>query len=108
MTAVFEALARIDQIPAGSTLGVVTAAGEHICLVNDGTAIRAVQGLCAHQEFPLEHGTVLPGGRIECAWHGAQYDLKTGAPLHPPAERGLVVFEVAVRDGVVLVGGPKR
>jgi len=108
VTAVFEAVARIDQIPAGCTLGVVTAAGERICLVNDGTQIRAVQGLCAHQEFPLADGTVLPGGRIECAWHGAQYDLKTGAPLHPPAEHTLVVYEVAVRDGVVLVGGPKR
>lgn len=100
----YEALARIDQLPEGSTLDVVTSRGDRVCLVNDGTAIRAVQALCAHQDFPLVDGTVLPGGRIECAWHGAQYDLRTGAPLHPPAERSLAVYAVAVRDGMVCVG----
>lgn len=101
----FEALARIDQLPGGSVLGVANSRGEKLCLVNDGTAIHAVQALCPHQEFPLADGTVLPGGRIECAWHGAQYDLRTGKPLHPPAEFTLAVYEVAVRDGMVCVGG---
>ena len=104
----FEALARIDQLPDGATLAVTNSRGERICLVNDGNAIRAVQALCAHQEFPLVEGTVLPGGRLECAWHGAQFDLRTGRAIHPPAERAITVYEVAVRDGVVLVGGPKE
>ena len=104
----FEPLARIDQLPDGATLAVTNSRGERICLVNDGNQIRAVQGLCAHQEFPLVEGTVLPGARIECAWHGAQFDLRTGRAMHPPAESSIAVYEVAVRDGVVLVGGRKE
>ena len=104
----FEALARIDQLPDGATLEVTTRSGERICLVNDGAAIRAVQALCAHQEFPLVDGTVLPGGRIECAWHGAQFDLRTGRAIHPPAENPVAVYEVSVREGVIHVGGRKE
>jgi len=100
----YEALARIDQLPEGALLAVVTSAGERLVLANDGSAIRAVQALCPHQEFPLADGSVLPGGRIECAWHGAQYDLRTGKPLHHPAEHTLVTYRVAVRDGMILVG----
>lgn len=49
-----------------------------------------------------------PGnGTIECAWHGARFDITTGAVLQGPATDPLPVFEVMVRDGAVLVG-PRR
>ena len=49
-----------------------------------------------------------PGnGTIECAWHGARFDIATGAVLQGPAAEPLPVFEVMVRDGAVLVGPRK-
>jgi len=100
----FEPLARLEQLPEGALLGVTTRGGVKLCLANDGGEIRAVQALCPHQEFPLADGTILPGHRLECAWHGAQYDLRTGAPVHPPATETLERWAVEVRDGMILVG----
>jgi 3-phenylpropionate/trans-cinnamate dioxygenase ferredoxin subunit len=100
----FEPVARAADLPAGALLGVKTSGGEHVCLVNDGGTIRAVSGLCSHQEFPLDDGTLLPNGRLECAWHGSQFDLATGAPLTPPAEEPIAVYRVTVIDGMICVG----
>jgi nitrite reductase/ring-hydroxylating ferredoxin subunit len=99
----FEALAPAADLPAGALLGVTTSRGELVCLVNDGGVIRALAGRCAHRGYLLAEGTLLPGGRLECLWHGAQYDVRTGAPVHPPAEEPIAVYEVAVRDGMVCV-----
>ncbi len=107
MTDGYEALARADDVPAGTLLGVTTARGEPVCLVNDNGEIHAVAGQCAHQGFPLADGTLLPNGRLECAWHGAQYDLRSGAPLHPPADEPIAVYDVTLRDGMICVRGPK-
>ena len=101
----YEPLVRASDLPDGALLGAVTSRGERVCLVNDGGRVHAVQALCSHQEFPLADGTVLPGGRLECAWHGAQFDLESGAPLHPPADEPIAVYDVAVRDGMICVGG---
>jgi nitrite reductase/ring-hydroxylating ferredoxin subunit len=99
----FEALAPAAELLAGTLLGVTTSRGERVCLVNDGGVIHALAGHCAHRGYLLAEGTLLPGGRIECVWHGAQYDLRTGAPVHPPAEAPVAVYAVAVRDGMVCV-----
>jgi 3-phenylpropionate/trans-cinnamate dioxygenase ferredoxin subunit len=104
----FEPVARTEDLPAGSLLGVKTAKGEHICLVNDRGTLRAVSGLCSHQEFPLDDGTLLPDGRLECAWHGTVFDLATGAPLQPPAEEAIAVYRVAVVNGMICVGARRK
>ena len=103
MTDGYEPLARAEDLPVGALLGVTTARGEPVCLVNHDGQIHAVGGHCAHQGFPLADGTLLPNGRLECAWHGAQYDLRSGAPVHPPADEPIAVYDVTVRNGMVLV-----
>ena len=40
---------------------------------------------------------------IECALHGAQFDLRNGEVLEPPASDGLSMFEVKVEGNDVLV-----
>jgi 3-phenylpropionate/trans-cinnamate dioxygenase ferredoxin subunit len=103
----YEPLVRAEDLPLGTLLAARTSAGESVCLINDGGTIRAVAGHCSHQEFPLDDGTLLPGGRLECAWHGAQFDLTTGVPVHPPAEEPIAVYRVMVIGGMVCVG-PRR
>jgi len=52
-------------------------------------------------------GTLLDDGTIECAWHGARFDRRTGDVRRHPATDPLPIYEVAVRDGQVFVGPRK-
>ena len=62
-----------------------------------------MRDVCSHQAFPLSEGTLLPGGVLECAWHGARFDCRTGAPLSPPAEEPVERYTVDVHDGMIFV-----
>ena len=97
-------LARISDLPDGSTLGVVMEDGTRICLVNAGGEIRAISDTCTHQGYSMSSGAVLSGGRIECGWHGTVYDCRTGAVESGPATEPIAVYKVRVEDGSIYVG----
>jgi 3-phenylpropionate/trans-cinnamate dioxygenase ferredoxin component len=99
----FERVASVGDVPDGEPIPVKLRDGTPVCLVNLGGEIRAVSDVCTHQDFPMSQGTVLPDGSIECAWHGARFDCRTGAVRLPPAFDPLPVFDVRVEDGAVLV-----
>jgi 3-phenylpropionate/trans-cinnamate dioxygenase ferredoxin subunit len=100
-------VARLADVPPGALLAVTTADGERICLVNlgdDGAdEVHAVHDGCTHQAFPLSAGELLPDGSIECPWHGARFDCRTGAVCAGPACEPVRVYEVEVADGEVYV-----
>ncbi|MEE3326788.1 MAG: non-heme iron oxygenase ferredoxin subunit [Myxococcota bacterium] len=66
-----------------------------VCNV-DGT-LYAVENLCSHAQVPLAEGE-LRGCEIECIFHGATFDVRTGEPLAPPAIRPIRTFKV-VQEG---------
>jgi nitrite reductase/ring-hydroxylating ferredoxin subunit len=43
------------------------------------------------------------GNQLECPVHGARFDVRTGAVLCPPAQRGLRRFNVRKAEGGVIV-----
>jgi Ferredoxin subunits of nitrite reductase and ring-hydroxylating dioxygenases len=100
----FARVARVSELPAGTLLGVVTPGGERVCLLNDGGAIRAISDECPHQGFALSSGELVGNGAIECVWHGARFDCRSGAVLRGPAEETLPVYEVRLQGDDVLVG----
>ncbi len=100
----FERAARVEDLPEGTLLGVETTRGERICLVNSGGTIHAVSDTCTHQDFAMAEGLLVDDCTIECIWHGARFDLRTGAARKLPAEEPLPVYEVRVVDGWILVG----
>ena len=100
----FARVARVADIPEGGLLGVVTPSGERVCLINDRGAIRAVGDECPHQGFALSSGEMVGNGTIECVWHGARFDCRSGAVLRGPAEETLPVYEARVSGGEVFVG----
>jgi 3-phenylpropionate/trans-cinnamate dioxygenase ferredoxin subunit len=53
----------------------------------------AVADTCTHSEASLSEGEVT-GNKIECWLHGAEFDLKTGKALTPPATESLKTFNV--------------
>ena len=100
----FACVGKMSDIPEGGLLGVVTPGGERVCLINDGGVIRAVGDECPHQGFALSAGELLGNGTIECVWHGARFDCRSGAVLRGPAEETLPVYEARVVAGEVFVG----
>ena len=73
-----------------------------IAVVNDAGTIHAVDDTCTHVGGSLSEGSC-ENGVITCPWHGAQFRLRDGEGLGPPAYRALTVYPVAVNNGVVAV-----
>lgn len=99
----FVKVAEVGELPEGSSLGVELEDGTKICLANSDGEIYAIADRCTHAEFPMHNGTVHGGGTIECAWHGARYDMATGKPIRLPAMRPIRTFEVKIDGNDILV-----
>ena len=100
----FSDVAAVRDVAEGKLLGVKLPDGTRICLYNQRGSIGAVSGTCTHAEYPMDLGTLRADGTIECGWHGARFDCRTGAVCRPPATDPLPVYEVRIGDGRVLVG----
>lgn len=92
MTASIKFSDLVSGKPAKVTLG-----NKDVCVVRVNEEVFAVADICSHAEASLSEGEV-SGEKIECWLHGAEFDLRTGAALTPPATEPLEVFEVK-RDG---------
>jgi 3-phenylpropionate/trans-cinnamate dioxygenase ferredoxin subunit len=100
----FTDVAAVADVPDGELLGVTLPDGVPVCLYSQRGEIGAVGGLCTHAEFAMADGVLHPDGTIECAWHGARYDCRTGGVRRHPASEPLPVYAVRVEQGRVLVG----
>jgi len=76
--------------------------GHRIVLIRHGEDIYALKDECTHEEFPLSEGWV-EDGCLHCAFHGAKFDLKTGAALSLPAYESVKTYPVQVIDGKVKI-----
>jgi 3-phenylpropionate/trans-cinnamate dioxygenase ferredoxin subunit len=77
--------------------------GTRLCLVRDGDAILAFEDRCPHRDFALSGGDLVAPGVIECPWHGARFDCRTGRVLQGPATDDLCTVAVRVDGDDVLV-----
>lgn len=82
---------------------VETLDGEQIVLVMIDDEIYAFKDQCSHKEFPLSNG-VLEGDQVECSWHGARFDVRTGRALCLPAIKPIKTYEVRVENGDIYIG----
>lgn len=62
----------------------------------------AVQDMCTHAKASLSGGK-LDEYKIECPWHGAQFDIRTGQVLVLPAAVALKTFKVEEKAGEIWV-----
>ena len=75
--------------------------GTSVCVARVGDEVFAVADTCTHSDASLSEGEV-SGYKIECWLHGAEFDLRSGAALTPPATQALQSFKVQ-RNGNQLV-----
>ena len=99
----FVKVASLDQLPVGATLAVELPDGLKICLANSEGEVYAIADRCTHADFPMSNGSVHGGATIECAWHGARYNMTTGKPVRLPAIKPIRTYEVKIEDGDIFV-----
>jgi 3-phenylpropionate/trans-cinnamate dioxygenase ferredoxin subunit len=90
-------VASLDELAPG-TMQEVIVDETSVCLVRtaDGT-VYAFRNNCSHRDFPLHTG-VLEDHQLECAWHGARFDVRTGRAIRLPAIRPIRSYDVKI-DG---------
>jgi len=74
--------------------------GTPVCVTRIDNEVFAIADTCSHSEASLSEGDVT-GFKIECWLHGAEFDLRTGEVVTPPASIPVETFEVN-RDGDLL------
>jgi 3-phenylpropionate/trans-cinnamate dioxygenase ferredoxin subunit len=76
--------------------------GKTICVARVGDEVFAVDDTCSHSDASLSEGDV-SDFKIECWLHGAEFDLRTGEALTPPAVAPLHTYGVHVDGDSVTV-----
>ena len=80
----------------------VEVAGKKIALFNLEGSFYAIDDTCTHRGGPLSEGEV-SGEEVTCPWHGAVFNITTGAVLGAPAPRGVASYPVRVQGADVEV-----
>ena len=102
--AAFHDVGSVAELPDGELLGAVLPDGTAVCVYNDRGTIGAVGDVCTHAEFAMSDGVLHGDGTLECVWHGARFDCRTGAVRRHPAVDPLPVYQVSVEGDRILVG----
>ena len=76
--------------------------GESICVARVGDEVFAVNDVCSHSDASLSEGDITDF-KIECWLHGAEFDLRTGEALTPPAVAPIKTYSVTVDGNSVTV-----
>ena len=95
----FVAVARWEDLAPGGALAVELGRTT-VALFRVGERIFALADMCSHSGGPLSEGT-LSGGSVLCPWHGASFDLASGACSGPPASADQRCFTARVVEGVI-------
>jgi len=76
--------------------------GESICVARVGDEVFAIGDVCSHYDASLSEGEITDF-KIECWLHGAEFDLRTGEALTPPAVAPVKTYSVTVDGDSVTV-----
>lgn len=99
----FERVAALTAIDEAIPFAAQLSDGLRVCLVRDGNDVFAFEDRCPHRDFALSGGDLLERCVIECPWHGARFDVRTGDVVQGPATDALHRLVVRVDDGQVFV-----
>jgi nitrite reductase/ring-hydroxylating ferredoxin subunit len=91
----FVKVATTREFEGASSGKLVEVNGQDIALFKADGNYYAIENTCPHAGGPLAEGE-LEGEVVTCPWHGSQFNVKTGAVVAPPANRGVRSFPVRV------------
>jgi 3-phenylpropionate/trans-cinnamate dioxygenase ferredoxin component len=96
----------VDDITDSGTLAVELN-GTPLVIVKSAGEIFALDEFCTHEEVSLADGEVYDQ-TIECWLHGSCFDLCTGKPTGPPANKPLATYQVRIDGDDVYVAVPSE
>ena len=91
----------LEDCPPGSLRSVMVGP-EPVVLANVDGVFHAVRDRCSHEDLPLSDGE-LEGGILVCQYHGARFDVASGAPRGLPAVKPVKTYPVEVRDDGIYI-----
>lgn len=90
--------------------------GQKVLLIQTDEGLFATQAKCPHMGAPLDKATLIDNETIQCKFHRAEFNIKTGKTIQwacfPPGiqalnffrgEKDLVTYETKTEDGKVLI-----
>lgn len=96
-------VATLEECPPGS-LRKVMVGHEPAVLANVDGAVYAVLDRCTHEDLPLSDGE-MEGTDLVCSYHGARFDVTSGAPRALPAVKPVKTFPVEMREDGIYIRG---
>lgn len=76
--------------------------GTPIAIANVGGTYHAFDDTCTHEQCSLGDGE-LSGTTIACMCHGAEFDVRTGQVLAPPAPAPVKVYPIRVHGEMLQI-----
>ncbi|OGH56137.1 MAG: hypothetical protein A3G34_12670 [Candidatus Lindowbacteria bacterium RIFCSPLOWO2_12_FULL_62_27] len=97
----YQFVTTITDLPPGAGK-LFEVEGHRVALFHLNGSFHAMDDICTHEEASLAEGRV-DGETVECPWHGALFNIKTGAALTMPAVTPVRTYAVKVEGDRVLV-----
>jgi len=85
-------LIKLADIPKEGSV-IVPFFGRELHVYRSEAGYRAVANACLHFGGPLE----CKNGELTCPWHGARFDMRTGARLAGPAPANAKLMTISTR-----------
>ncbi len=112
----FQTVCRADELPVG-TMKAVKAGDTALVVYHLEDGWYATQSSCTHVFAPLAKGLIVDGCKVQCPFHRARFDIRSGAVVDwanwPPGvvqllnavrgEKALQTYRVRVQGGEVQV-----
>lgn len=109
---------RVDELQIGR-MQPFTVGGQRIVLYHLTEGFFATQASCTHVFAPLARGKIIDDRKVQCPFHRARFDIRTGAVVEwanfPPGiqllnvvrgQKALRTFEVQLKGDEVQVNIP--
>ncbi len=77
-----------------------------IVIYKDKNYIYAFENRCSHEDYPLLDGFI-EGEEVECAKHGARFNIKTGDVLSMPAAVPIKVYKTKIENNIIYLDIPQ-
>jgi len=93
---------RTSDVKPGE-LAAFDAGGVRIAIANADGRLFAIDEMCTHEQCSLVEEGTLDGTVLTCGCHGAQFDVRTGQVLAPPALEPVKTYPLHVNGDVIVV-----
>ena len=77
--------------------------GSRIAVANANGQLFAIDETCTHEQCSIVEEGALDGVVVTCGCHGAQFDVRTGQVLAPPALEPVKSYPVRVEAGDIII-----